>query len=228
MILDSVDKFRRAFVRRVGVDIDDPELERQGEATNEVIDLCLTEGTREAQRYMLSAGYQGWRKRSSALSWGGSEDTDGGRYVTVPADFLRAYGNDRISALVEPDGTRWGREIRADEDVFKGDFYYLRGSRIWITREAQPPATLYLDFHYQHPAWPVSDEAIDFPVDARSLIIAYAGKYALFENWLTGGKELQATILRAIPEAERKARDVARLSKRQRRMHAPRRLGNHW
>ncbi len=216
-----------AFYRLVGTDEDDPALIEHGEAENDVAFQYLTRGARTAQRWMLKQGYDGWRVRSTALTFSGSDDVDGGRYASLPTNFLRAYGNRKRSALVEAGGNRWGREIDPEQDDWRGDGYYIRGEQLWLTRMASPPTTLYLDFHFKHPTWTAS-VTIDFPMDARALIIAEAANVAKEENWLTGGRELEAKIERALVRAQKEAHDIARPTKSPRRMKEVVRHGNRW
>src|SRR3990167_5281846 len=104
--MDSVAAIRRAFYRLVGSTEDDSFLEEQGEAANEVAYTYLTIGSREAQLWMLKVGYVDWAKRSSALTFSGSDAADGGRYVALPTDFLRTRGDRRNSPLRDADGDR--------------------------------------------------------------------------------------------------------------------------
>lgn len=220
---------KRRFFRLLGTEPDDPMLSELGEDANEVVESYLTEGTREAQLWMLAQGYDGWRKRSSALAWSGSDDADGGTYSDLPSDFLRAYGDGRESALRQANGDTWGRQITPRDDIRVGNGYYFRGSQVWLTRRAQPATTLYLEYHYKHPDFTgLADGDIDFPVDARSLIPTYGAERAMEENWLPGGPELQAKVERALLKAQRLALQVARQSKQPRQFRKAVRYGNHW
>ena len=227
--LDSVAKIRQQFYRLTGSISSDSELVRQGEAVDDVAYQALTEGTRAAQLWMLDNGYHGWRARSSAITWLGTEAANGGRYVALPATYLRLYGDMHPgkSALVEADGTPWGQQIDAGDDRAQGDFYYVRGEELWITRLATPPTTLYIDFHYRHPAW-TSGVTIDFPTLARGLLAPKAASIAMEENWLPGDRNMEVKIERAMLKAEARARMVARQTKQPRRMKEPYRAGNAW
>lgn len=228
MELDSVSKVKFAFLRLVGTEADDPELVLHGESVDEVIYLYLTRGSRAAQRYMLENGYQGWVKRSAALTWSGSDAADGGRHTDLPTDFLRAYGHSRMSALEEADGDRWGSEIRTDEEYkYKGDGYYFRGEELWLTRQAESPATVYLRYHYKHTLWS-SGVTIDFPMDARPLIVAEAADLARNENWTVLEREDELRIDRALDRAQKEARDLCRPSKQPRVLRRPPRFGSRW
>lgn len=216
-----------AFYRLVGTETDDTELTLRGETPDQVANEFLTRGVRRAQRWMINMGYDGWRKRTGALTFTGSDDVDGGKKITLPNDYLRAYGSDRQSALREPDGKQWGQEINTEKDFRRGDLYYYRGDELWVTKDANFPATLFLEYHFVHAAWDAS-VTIDFPIDARPLIIAYAAELAKEDNWLPGGQEMKVGIVRALMSAKEEARDVARPSKTPRKFRRPKRFANRW
>jgi hypothetical protein len=225
--LDSVAKVVAAWYRLVGSISSDGALTEQGEATDDVVYTYLTRGYRNAQRWMLKMGYGGWRKRTTALTWSGSDAADGGRYATLPSDFLRSYGNQRMSALREAGGDQWGQEVKPEEDQLQGDYYYIRGEQLWLGRDASPPTTLYFDYHYKHPLWSAS-VTIDFPMDARALIVAEAANVAKEENWLPGGPEMEQKIERALMRAREEAREIVRVTKGPRTLRKPPRYGNRW
>jgi hypothetical protein len=225
--LSTVVQLRNAFLRLVGTVANDSALVENGEALNEVADTYLTLGCREAQRWMLHMGYAGWRKRSSALTWLGSDAADGGRYCALPSDFLRAYGNQRVSALREANGDPWGVELLPDDELAKGNGYSIRGDTLWLARTAQPPTPVYLEYHYTHPLL-ASGVTLDFPVDARSLIVAEAANVAKEENWEPLGPDGEQKIERYLARARERARDIARANKGPRTLRKPRRLGNRW
>lgn len=228
MELTTVAQIRRLFYRITGATSDDDALTEQGESEHDVAYEYLTRGARSAQRWMLSKGYSGWRKRSSALSWSGSDSADGGRYSDLPSDFLRLYGDRRRrSALVEADGTQWGQEVDPGQDNRRGDGYYLKNDQVWILHSAGPPTTLYLDYHYLHPEWS-SGVTIDFPLAARALVVWEAADAAKEENWLPGGPEMEFKIERGLARARSEALDVARQSKAPREFKKNLRYGNRW
>lgn len=225
--IDTVAKAKYAFLRLMGLEASDPALTELGEAADDVVYLYLTRGTDKAQRWMLKNGYAGWRKRSTALSWTGTDATTGGRYSAVPTDFMRAAGDHHLSPLVEANGDRWGQLIDDRDELAYGDYCYFRGEQLWISRGANPPTTVYLDYHYTHPVW-TSLVVIDFPLKARALIIAEAANCAKEEDLLPGGPEHEVKIDRAMRMAREEAMDVARTTRVQRRMRAPYRAGNRW
>ena len=227
MELDSVAKVREALYRLLGTTAADPFLVEQTEAVNDVAYEFLTVGSREAQRHLVKMGFAGWRKRSSALSWTGTDATTGGRYSALPTDFLRAWGNRNVSALVEANGDRWGQEIDPTESELEGDGYYFQGEQLWLARSANPPATVYLDFHYKHPLWSAS-VTIDFPMDARMLIVAEAANAAKEENWFPLDADGAQKIERALMRWRERARGIARASKSPRRFAKPVRVASRY
>ena len=214
-----------AWYRLVGSESADDALVAHGESADDVAYQALTRGCRNAQRTMLGFGYGGWRVRSAALSFSGTDATTGGRYASLPSDFLRAAGSRRQSALEEANGDPWGQEV--DDSKVKGNGYYLQGDELWLTRNASPPSTLYLAYHYTHPVWSAS-VTIDFPVDARYLIVAEAANVAKEESWEVVGPEGAGKIERALMRAKEEARGVARLTKSPRQFKRPYRGASHW
>lgn len=228
MELSTVALILPAFYRLVGSESGDAALTANGEGDDDVALQFLTLGVHEAQRWMLKCGYDGWRTRSSALAFTGSDDTAGGRKATLPTNFLRAYGDEKKSALREANGDPWGQEVNADDELLHGDSFYFRGeTELWLGRGASPPATLYLEYHYKHPTI-TAIVTLDFPMDARWLIVAEAANAAKEENWLPGGKELELKIERALQRARERARDQSRPSKQIRRMRPSVRHGSNW
>lgn len=235
--LDSVTEIRRAFYRMVGMVEGDSSLTLRGEAAGDVADEALTYGARAAQLWLIDHGLDSWwRKRSGALpAWSGSEAADGGRYVELSAvapDFLRFWGDPQRtdqSALSEADGRPWGREAREERSRTTGNFYYVRGERLWITRGAAPPAPLYLEYYARHPAITAATPAadIDFPVDARRLVVAEAAAAAMDESWLPDDA-LRPKIERALFNARQRARRVARRRRQPPGFQAPTVWGTHW
>ena len=224
MELDTVAKVRYAWYRLMGSLPADYALQELGEGEDDVAYVYLTQGCRNAQLWMLDNGYQGWRQRSDALSWTGSDATTGGRYDDLPSDFLQLDGNRDRSALVQANGDRWGPQIDSKDDNIKGNGFYILGEEIWLARSASPPSTLYMKYHYEHPAW-TSTVTIDFPMNARSLIVAEAADSAMNENWFIGDNEERAAINRMLLKAQAKTRRFVRQTKQSRQWRKPQRLG---
>lgn len=238
--LDSGTDILNAFYRLVGTDAADPALVANGEGVNDVANTFVGRGARMAQQYMLKEGYDGWRARSPVLSFSGADDTDGGQYADLPADFIKAYGNGRTtseSALTQPNGTPWGVEIHPSlAGATQGNAYYFKsvgGSipqavpQLWLTRLAQQPDPLHLHYHYRMITVSSFTGTIDFPFDARGLIVAYAAELAKTESWLPDDEQF-SKISVAVTAAEKEARSLAKQSRRQRQMRGVVRFGSHW
>lgn len=234
MEITTIAQVRAAFYRVVGSTSDDDGLVENGETAGDVALLCLTRGFRAAQRWMIAKGMAGrWRKRSDALTWTGTDATLGGRYSALPSDFLRLAGQDRPGkrkrgAIVEANGDPWGWEATADEDHLEGDYYYLKNDQLWIARRASPPATVYFDYHYEHPALTATTTEFDLPSDAIWLGIYEAADVARAESWfpLTGEQDLK--IMQALDRARRDAKDIARQSRQPAQFKRPTRYGTRW
>lgn len=231
MELTSVADLRDAWYRLVGSESDDDGLTDQGENQDDVAFLWLTHGCRAAQNYLIDYGLDyRWRKRSPALSFQGSDATDGGRWTDLPADFLRLWGrpNQPSSALVEPNGKRWGKEINEEESSVKeGNLYYLKNDQLWLARTANLPTVVHLEYYYRHPAIN-GDASIVFPIDARNLIVAYAADGAKEDGWLPGGIEMEVKITRRLVNAKREALRVARQNRQARRFRKATFYASHW
>ena len=234
MELDSVAKHVAALYRLLGATSADKAFVLRGESADDVAYQLLTRGSRLAQRWMLGAGYIGWRKRSSALSFTGTDAADGGRKASLPTRFLRAYApvdrGGRRSALVEANGDRWGREIDPEERHHQGDLYYFFETdgteELWLARTAAPPTTLYLEYHEAHEAW-ASGITIKFPLECRHLTVSEAASLGRDEGWFAGGPDLAQSIERILHRDRENARDYARKSKGPRTLRRPARFGNH-
>lgn len=222
--LTSVALILRTFYRLVGSSSSDPSLVANGEAADEVAYGLLTRGCRNAQQWMLDNGYSGWQVRSSALSWSGGDDTVGGRYSALPSDFLRAFGDKKVSALEEADGKRWGQQTEDENDWWEGDYWYLREEELWITKRAQPPSTLYLRYHHRHPVWSAGT-TIDFPLLGRPLIPAEAAFLATGEEWFVGDA---GQVMGARNAARDEVRRHMRRTHEPRQLKRPSRYGNRW
>lgn len=216
----------RAFYRLVSTTTGDAALVENGEAANDVAYLCLNHGVESAQRFMIANGMsERWRKRSSVITWSGSDAADGGRYTALPSDFLRLATGDRVSSLTQANGERWGQEITADQDTATGNAYYLKNDQVWLAKGAAPVAGLYLEYQYKHPEF-TSAVTLDFPPAARPLLVAFAGWHAIAEGWYPAANDER--ISRNLTFWKQQARMVARRSRQPRKMTAPRVIGTRY
>jgi len=227
--LATVADLVQAWYRLVGTVSSDAALTENAESADEVAYLCLTHGAWQAQRYLCDRGLSDrWFVRSAALSWSGTDAADGGRYTSLPSDFLMLYGDEDRSSLVDEDFDPWGREIDAEQAHRHGaGYFYLRNERLWLTIGSDPPTTLYLEYVGRH-AEITAVASLDFPTDARALIVAYAAEHGMHESWLPGGVELEAKILGAVRHAETVAAGVARRSRKPRKRQAPKTIGTRY
>lgn len=228
-LLSTEANYRASFYRLCGTVSTDAALVENGESINEVCDLCLTHGLRAAQVFLLGAGMSWrWVKRSSAITWLGTEAADGGQYVALPSDLLRLKGaHEGNSPIVEADGEQWGVLVDADKGHWSGDYVYLQNDRLYKTRDASAPTTAYIEYHFQHPEFTVG-VTLDFPTDLAGLAVAYGAEFGAADGWLPGGQEMEAKIDRNVGLWEKKARAASRRDRGSRRMTAPQRDGNWW
>lgn len=239
--LDTLAEHQRAWYRLVGITSADDSLVEQGEVVGDVVLLALTRGYRACQRWLIDNGLrERWRKRSTAITWSGSDAADGGRYVdlddictdgTSPPneDFLRLDGNytDR-SALVTADGTQWGQEVSPDFDSVRGSFYYLKNDQIWLTKSAAPPSPVYARYYYTLQPISAGTTLFDMPMDARWLAVAEAADAAVKEQWVPGGDAVEARVGRALQRAREEARRLIPRTREPRKMRHVTVYGSHW
>lgn len=231
--LDSTVKVLAALYRLAGLTTSDGSLTLQGEAADEVMYQLLTRGCRVAQRWLLDCGYVGWRSQNTTITWSGDDATGQGRYTSLPTQFLRAYSPrdewGRRTCLTEPNGERWGIEIAPEDRHRKGNFYYFFDTdgteQLWLARDANPPATIYMNYHKYHDAWN-SGTTINFPLTVRHLIVSEAASLGMDESYFAGGQEQRAAISQQLERDREHAQDFARQSKRPRQIRRPARFGN--
>lgn len=220
--LDDRSALRRAFYRLTGTSSGDDALEEHDNETNEAVHYHLQHGLWDAQSWLIATvdPYR-WISISDPItSWTGTDDTTGGRYTTLPADFLRLAGDADTSALRGADGEAWGVLLDDPRRRFDiaGDAYYLVDEQLWITKRAAPPATLYLHYHERHPVLEDDVTTIDFPILDRPLIVGFAGQSYAAEASLPGGQEMVGKIDAYLDRAKRLA------VSRGRRTHEPLKL----
>lgn len=229
MELDTIAKHNAAFYRLVGTTSADDALVENSEAAGDVAYLYLTRGYRACQRWLIDHGMSDrWRSTSAALTW--TPVTEGTQYTALPTRFLRLDGDRRRSALVETNGDPWGCEVDTRQDRSEGNYYFLQNERLYLTRSAQPPSTLYLRYFASHAALSAATGSSDFdmPMEARPLAVALAARAAAVESWLPGGPEMVAKIDLAVRLGKEEAKEVARRTRAPREFQRAPRYGNHW
>jgi hypothetical protein len=227
--LAALADFRTAFYRKVGTVSSDDALVENGETAGAVADLCLTHGFRQAQRFLIAHG-QAWRwiKRSSAITWLGSEAADGGRYVALPTDFLmfaQRGRDDYESSLKEANGEGWGLETVLEQAFRSGNYYYLKNSQLWISRGANPPSTLYLEYVFQHPVF-ADAITVDFPLEVRELVVSYAAQHGANDSWYPRADT--SAIDKSVSLWEKQGALYAKRSRNPRKQTAPRVHGSRY
>lgn len=211
------------FYGMVGTTSSDDALVENGEAVDEVAYICLTQGFRRAQRFLVSHGMASrWRVRSSALSWSGADATDGGRYSTLPSDFMMFSQRPPRSSIVEANGEQWGQEVVAEHDNLTGDYYYLKNEQLWIAKNAEPPTACYLDYVFLHPEMAAAT-TMNFPLEVRPLCVAYAAQHGMAEGWFPRADG--NAIERNVQLWEKDGALFARRSRAQRKQTAPKTVG---
>lgn len=236
MAIDTRAEAVNAFYRLTGTSATDQAFIEHDTSTLESLYGHLTHGFRQAQLFLIDNGLpQFWLKRSAALTWSGTEASDGGRWSALPSDFLRAWGDDDTrSSLVEADGSQWGQEIRPEEKHRRGGFYYFAKNpagtafAIWIAKGAVPPTSVYLQYVYEHPEITSSTTTLDLPDIAVRLGVAEAAHNAKNESWLPGGPEMKADIASELREQRAVAKAAARPSRSARRMREQAAFGPRW
>lgn len=221
---------KRALFTLCDTDATDADLIEHDASTLEGVYRLLTEAGDTAQEELIRGGYgEFWLETSAAISWSGSDATLGGRYWALPAEFRRAYGDENDSCLREADGSQWGQEIPPELRLrAEGNFYYFRSSQLWIAREADPPATLYMDYYRKVQDMQDSVD-VDFPEELRSLVVAYAAVDAASEAWYTGDREDVQRLGANLERKKKRAFAMLRPSRKRRTIRPKAMHGNtHW
>lgn len=226
----------RAFFRLVNADSSDADLTEHDNSTLEGAYLLLQGGLDDAQQFLIDQGAEElWQKTTSALSVTGSDPT---RYADLPSDFLRLNGDDVTSALWHGNGYRWGRLINPDDRFRRvGNFYYVRGNegdsgnegqkRIYFTVGAAVPTSTFADYIYRLPTL-ADGTTVDFPVDDRALIPAFAAIRATGEDWYVGDAQDEARLVRHLDSLKTKAVRRARTSRKQKIIQTAPVWGERW
>lgn len=231
-ILTDRSSLKRAFFRLTATSDDNPTLIENDADTLEAVYQFLQYGAWDAQAYLIDTGMgDRWVTTSAALSWSGSDASDGGRYSALPSDFLRMAGDSSFSALWVPGASapRWGTLIPFEYrwDAY-GDLYWLMNSYLWIARGANPPTGLKMDYHHKL-ATLADSTTVDFPTEHVGLIVAYAAARAMNDAWLPGDMEMRAKIESNLQKQQREAARRNRRAAAPRTMRTTRTIGaTHW
>lgn len=220
-------QLRLAFYRLTGTFAGDGILAENEEQEGDNVNRYLHQGMRDAQLWLLdTANPHRWKKSTAALTFTGS-DTTGGRYVDLPDDFLRAYGDSENSALRETNGDRWGVMVQPEDRHRRGDGYWIENDRLYLLRGANPPANVVLDYIYLAPELTDDDTEPDFPADDRELIVAFAAYDFALHPQFPNPAELPK-IERYLGVKQKQASQRGRMSREPRRMKSKRAIGGRW
>ena len=220
----------REFYRITGITGSDRAAFVNDSTTLEGVYNLLQHGAWDAQLFLIRIGEAArWlTTTSSTLSWSGTDSTTGGRYTALPTDFLRLAGDEHVSALHEPDGTRWGQLIDyRDRQRYGPNCYWLQEDDLWITKASAPPTTLQIDYH-EKLATLADSTTVDFPEEHRPLIPAYAAERAMYQAWFPLSSEGKAAVLMNLKTLERKARSQSRRTMNPRKIRRPETVGRWW
>lgn len=228
-------ELRLALLRLLAMSTSDGTLAEHETTAGDTLNHLIQHGTWEAQSYYLNhVDPERWRKRSSAITWSGTEAADGGRYVALAGDFLRLYGTKERSALVEADGTRWGYLIDAlDRYEYLGDYYYIDATavgveRLWIAKSATPPTSLYYEYTYRHPTFSDDTTAAEFPLQHVPLVVAFAAEYAMHHPFFPGDDGVAAKVAANLEYWKRTVAVAGRRSREPRKAKSGRTIGSRW
>lgn len=199
LLLTRVDLLRAFFQLTGGTDDDDALTEHDAETLEQAY-YYLTHGVWEAQRWALDHGWSDWwitYDTTSLAAISGSDTSHGGRYATLPSNFLRLAGDCDLSPIRSTDGRMWG-ELVEDEgrlDGLRGACFAVRGSRLAFARGATTlPSGAALRYHARHADLAADDTAIDFPIQFRPLIPAEAAWMAMDDGW-SGIRQQQYPVI---------------------------------
>lgn len=186
----------RAFYRLTATTATNPALIENDSTTLETLYQYLQYGIWDAQEFMLDNGLSDrWVSVSAALTpFLGTDALNGGRYIALPADFIRTAGDMNHSPLRTPDGSPWGAPIMFEDRFRAGvNSFWLMNEQLWVTRGSSTPVTLVMDYHHRH-ATLADASTVDFPTAHRPLIVAYAAVRAKNDAWLPGDAEMLGKI----------------------------------
>lgn len=228
-LLEDRAALRRAFYRATGSSASDEELIEHDAEDLEAVHQLLQYALWDAQEYLLSVGDPNrWVKSATLTGW--TSEADGRRYLSLPSDFLRLAGDERLGALRDGDGREWGSLVQADMRLRAGDpsSYWIENERIYVGALASFPTTLTIYYHFRHAVLEADDTAIDFPEEDRRLVVLFAAEQASSEPWFTGDNDVKQGIRVALAEAKQKAARRARRTREPRKLRPPPGVGTHW
>lgn len=229
--LGDLDAVKNAVYGLLNISSDDDAFTEFADTAAEQIEDLVQYAVWAAQEWIINhAQPNWWIKQTGSLSWTGSDASNGGRYSALPSDFLKLYGEDDRSALRQPNGNRWGRQIDPESRFdARGRYFYVLDDALWITRGADPPSNLIAEYNYRYAQ--ISASALDmsdFPVRWRPLIVAEAGVIARDYSWYPGTPENDAKMERNRKEWRDRIAVNARTSRQPRKIRSKPVAGHKW
>lgn len=234
--LDNRAELRLAFYRLTGFSDGDGSLSEHEVQSGDTVNSWLQEGLWEAQSWYLSNADPHLWKRTIPLA---VEEDDEGKFVRLPGDFLRLYGDQENSAIRKPGSSRWGRLIPPEDGQRRAyaSYWIENRDRLRFSRGTSVETGLVLDYNYRHPVLSSDDEGddeegaygvIDFPVEDRRLIVALAAEIASQHPSFPAGFERAMQIQRYADQLKTRIYTRARRTREPRKVRHPRGLGSHW
>lgn len=185
-LIEARPDLRRHLYRLLGIDARDRNLSSYDSDIQESVHYFIQQGLWNAQSHLITNGRARlWRRRWEISGWEDDEVT-GARSTDLPSDFLRLDGDQYRSALYSAADERpWGQETSAQNgETWRGNFFWVHNGRLWVSRGANLPQSLYGTYFYRHPVLEHDETPLDFPVEVRPLIPAEAAYVAMMESWL--------------------------------------------
>lgn len=216
---------RRGVYRLANLSDNDAAMVEHDTATLEGINLMVEEGLNDAQEWMLRAAYPDpWLVVGTSVVVSGADTDAAGRYMDLEDDFLRLVGDENATAFYVPGNPAryWGRQLEGPREGrhVRGDGYWVEGSRVRFTRNARIKSNLVYDY-IRMADTPADGTVIDFPVIDRGLVVAFAARHAMENNFLPAGQEMEVKILRNLSFRKTQAWKRARRTTSARKVRRP-------
>ncbi len=234
IMLDNRAELRQEIYARVGLSGSDTALTEHETVSGDMMNRIIQQATFRAQEWIV--------EHVDATRWIAQTDVsdarqvpDGrGRLKQMPATFLKASGDDRVSCLSRADGSRWGQMITLDERSARGDKFWFENDRLWFTPGARIPSDLEIEYVYYIPEW--SDDATPsggtgwerWPESWRMLVPAFGAVLVTHTALFPGGLELMVRLQKGLEDEKRWVRSSGRRSNEPRRMRQQRPLSDRW
>ncbi|MCK5316325.1 MAG: hypothetical protein KAJ55_00345 [Anaerolineales bacterium] len=218
-----------AFYRLTGLSASDTGFSSNETSAKDTLYTWLYQAMREAQSwYLSSVDPTYWYTVSPTISWSSAPQTDGGYSASLPADFLRLFGDQDNSALRRPNGLRWGRLIDAHQRNRRGDYYYVIEKTLWRTRGSTPFSDLVADYNNEIAQLTDDTTAPDFPDVDRVVIPAWMAVLAADHPSFPGSTELRQRLGSNLEREKRQIYVRGRRTREPRKLRHAQTLGSHW